>query len=104
MPTFRKADAPLLLDRAGAIVPLASSLRVRDAPPSGPLPPRPRQTLPAYGQARAGAGAPRHRNNDLSRDGDDVLVGAGGSGEGLNKGRRAWSAVERCGAYPQVAA
>src|SRR4029453_9575751 len=49
----------------------------RHAPPRRPLPPRPRQALPAHGQARAGAGAPHHRDDDVPRDGHDVLAGAG---------------------------
>ena len=58
--------------------------RTRHAPPRRPLPPRPRQALPAHGQARAGAGAPHHRDDDVPRDGHDVLAGEGGGGdEGL---------------------
>ena len=43
------------------------------------LPPRPREALPAYGQARAGAGASHHGDDDVPRDGDEVLAGAGGT-------------------------
>src|SRR5206468_10037460 len=50
----------------------------RDAPAGRPLPPRPRQALPAYGQARAGAGAPHHGDDDVSRDGYALLAGSGG--------------------------
>jgi Tetratricopeptide repeat len=46
-----------------------------------PLPPRPRQAVPAYGQPRAGAGAPHHCDDDVPRDGDDVLAGAGRGGD-----------------------
>jgi class 3 adenylate cyclase len=49
----------------------------RHAPPRRPLPPRPRQALPAHQQARAGPGAPRHRDDDVSRDGHALLAGAG---------------------------
>src|SRR5262249_54960629 len=45
------------------------------------LPSRPRQALPTHGQARAGAGAPHHRDNDVPRDGDEVLAGEGGRGD-----------------------
>ena len=51
------------------------------APARRPLPPRPRQALPAHGQARAGAGAPHHRDDDVPRDGHAVLAGAGGGGD-----------------------
>jgi len=46
--------------------------------PRRPLPPRPRQALPAHGQARAGAGASHRCDDDVPRDGDDVLAGGGG--------------------------
>src|SRR5262249_3133372 len=46
-----------------------------------PLPPRPRQALPAHGQARAGTEAPHHRDSDVPRDGYAVLPGAGGGGD-----------------------
>src|SRR5262249_61610549 len=35
--------------------------------------------------ARAGAGASHHRDDDVPRDGDDVLVGAGGGTGELNR-------------------
>jgi tetratricopeptide (TPR) repeat protein len=50
-------------------------------PPRRPLPPRPRQTVPTHGQARAGSGAPHHRHDDVPRDGHAVLAGAGGGGD-----------------------
>ena len=57
-------------------------------PPHRPLQTRPRQALAAHGPARAGAGASHHRNDDVPRDGDDVLAGAGrgrgGGGTGLS--------------------
>src|SRR5215471_17205334 len=39
------------------------------------------RALPAHGPARAGAGAPHHRNDDVPRDGDDVLAGEDGGGD-----------------------
>ena len=54
---------------------LAVELGMR--PPHRPLPPRSRQALPAHGPARAGAGASHHGDDDVSRDGNDVLAGAG---------------------------
>ena len=57
--------------------------RTRHAPPRRPLPPRPRQALPPHGQARAGPGAPRHRDDDVPRDGHDVLAGEGGGGDDI---------------------
>ena len=51
------------------------------APPRRPLPPRPRQALPAHGQAAGGAGAPRDGDDDVPRHGHDVLAGAGGGGD-----------------------
>jgi class 3 adenylate cyclase len=67
--------------RLDALSPGAGARRApRHAPPRRPLPSRPRQALPAHGQARAGAGAPRHRDDDVSRDGDDVLAGDSGGG------------------------
>jgi hypothetical protein len=50
----------------------------RDAPPRRPLPLRPRQASPAHGPERTGAGAPPHGDDDVPRDGDDVLAGGGG--------------------------
>jgi hypothetical protein len=44
-------------------------------------PPRPRQALPAHRQARAGAGEPHTRYDDVPRDGHDVLAGEGGGGD-----------------------
>jgi DNA-binding SARP family transcriptional activator len=42
--------------------------------------------LPPHGQARAGSGAPHHRDDDVPRDGHAVLAGAGGAeGVGLNR-------------------
>src|SRR5262249_47241215 len=35
------------------------------------------RALPAHAPARAGAGASHHRDDDVPRDGDDVLAGAG---------------------------
>src|SRR5437899_6973792 len=61
---------------------------MRHAPPRRPLPPRPRQALPAHGQAGAGAGAPHHCDDDVPRDGHAVLAGAGGGG---NEGTRVTS-------------
>ena len=55
--------------------------RTRHAPPRRPLPPRPRQALPAHGPARAGPGAPHHRDDDVPRDGHAVLAGAGRGGD-----------------------
>src|SRR5437899_2363394 len=52
-----------------------------DASRSRPLPPRPRQALPAHGQAARSAGAPHHRDDHVPRDGHDVLAGEGGSGD-----------------------
>jgi len=50
------------------------------------MPPRPRQALPAHGPARAGAGAPRHRDDYVPWDGHDVLAGeGGGGGDGLSR-------------------
>jgi class 3 adenylate cyclase len=67
--------------RLDALSPGAGARRApRHAPPRRPLPSRPRQALPAHGQARAGAGAPRHRDDDVSRDGDDVPAGDSGGG------------------------
>ena len=47
----------------------------------------------AHGQARAGAGAPHHRDDDVPRDGHAVLAGAGGGGDegalGTSMNRRA---------------
>ena len=39
------------------------------------------EALPAHGQARAGAGAPQHRDDDVPRDGHAVLAGSGGGGD-----------------------
>jgi len=50
------------------------------APSSPPLPPGPRQALPTDPKARAGSGAPHHRDDDVRRDGHAVLAGADGSG------------------------
>src|SRR5207249_4046795 len=57
---------------------LADELGMR--PARRPLPLRPRQALPAHGQARAGAGAPEDRHNDGPRHGHSVLAGTGRSG------------------------
>src|SRR6185369_13969922 len=46
-----------------------------------PLPPRPRQALPAHGQAGGGAGAPHDRDDDVPRYGHGILAGAGGGGD-----------------------
>src|SRR5262249_23741272 len=62
---------------------LASELGMR--PPRRPLPPRPRQALPAHGPARAGAGTPHHRDDDVPRDGDDVLAGEGAGTGAVNR-------------------
>ena len=48
--------------------------------PRRPLPPGPRQALPTDPKARAGSGAPHHRDDDVRRDGHAVLAGADGSG------------------------
>jgi len=45
------------------------------------LPRWPRQALPAHWLARAGAGAPDHRDDDVPREGHDVLAGEGGGGD-----------------------
>src|SRR6266446_6429132 len=42
-----------------------------------PLPPRPRQALPAHRQTAAGGGVPRHRDRDVPRDGHALLAHAG---------------------------
>src|SRR5262249_30325260 len=47
---------------------------------SGRSPHEPRQAL-SYGQARASPRAPHHRDDDVPRDGHDVLAGGGGSGD-----------------------
>jgi signal transduction histidine kinase len=52
--------------------------QTRHAPPRRPLPPRPRHALSARGQARAGPRAPRHRDDEVRRDGHAFLAGAGG--------------------------
>ena len=52
---------------------LASELEMR--PLVRPLPPRPRQALPADRQSRASPEAPDGRGGDVRRDGHDVLVG-----------------------------
>ena len=51
--------------------------RTGHAPPRRPLPPRPRQALPAHGQAAGSPGAPHHRDDHVPRDGDGLLAGAG---------------------------
>ena len=48
----------------------------------GPLPPRPRQALPAHEQTRAGPGTPHHSDGDVPRDGHAVLAGEGGGRAG----------------------
>src|SRR5256712_5271705 len=64
------------------------------------LPLRPGQALPASRQARAGPGAPCHRDNCIPRDGHAVLAGEGGDGvEGavlgvMNDGRSAMRASD----------
>src|SRR5262249_33909338 len=55
--------------------------RLEHAPPHRPLPPRPRQALPSHGRGAAGAGASHDRDDDVPRDGHDVLAGKGGSGD-----------------------
>jgi tetratricopeptide (TPR) repeat protein len=60
----------------------SGSKRPRYAPPRRPLPPRPRQAVPAHGRPPAGPGAPHHRRDDVSRDGHAVLAGAGGGSDG----------------------
>ena len=54
--------------------------RIRALAPRRPLPPRPRQALPAHGPARAGPGAPHHRDGNVPRNRHGILAGAGGSG------------------------
>jgi tetratricopeptide (TPR) repeat protein len=51
------------------------------SPPRRPLPPWPRQALAAHRQARGAPRAPHHRDDDVPRDGHDVLAGAGGGGD-----------------------
>jgi len=64
----------------------------RHAAPRRPLPPRPRQALPPYGQARADPRAPDGRDGDVPRDGHALLARAGGGGdEGVHVGRSASS-------------
>src|SRR5437773_11130861 len=64
------------------------------------LPLRIGQALPASRQARAGPGAPCHRDNCIPRDGHAVLAGEGGDGvEGavlgvMNDGRSAMRASD----------
>src|SRR3989475_11566411 len=64
------------------------------------LPLRPGQALPARWQARAGPGAPCHRDNRIPRDGHAVLAGEGGDGVGgavlgvMNAGRLAMRASD----------
>jgi len=41
---------------------------------------KPRQALPAHGPAAGGSEAPRHRDDDVPRDGHALLAGAGGGG------------------------
>src|SRR5262249_51343345 len=70
---------------SGTLRPCSTScpLRQRELgmlPRVAPLPPRPRQALPAHGQARAGAGASHDRDSHVPRDGHDVLAGEGGGG------------------------
>jgi tetratricopeptide (TPR) repeat protein len=59
---------------------LALADELGPAPALGPLPSRPGQALSAHGQARAGPRAPRHRDDDVPRDGNDVLAGTGRGG------------------------
>jgi tetratricopeptide (TPR) repeat protein len=54
----------------------------RHAPARRPLPPRPRQALPAHRQAPAGAGTSHHRDHDVPRNGHAILAGAGRGGDG----------------------
>src|SRR2546422_337775 len=64
------------------------------------LPLRPGQALPARWQARAGPGAPCHRDNRIPRDGHAALAGEGGDGVGgavlgvMNAGRLAMRASD----------
>ncbi len=75
-------------ERPGPLPPGAGARRAaRHAPARRPLPPRPRQALPAHGQARAGPRAPHHRDDDVPRDGHAVLAGAGGGGAEALRGR-----------------
>jgi hypothetical protein len=55
------------------------------------LPLRPRQALPAHGQAAGGAGAPCHRDDDVLRDGHALLAGAG-------RGGNVWTGLMAMGA------
>jgi transcriptional regulator with AAA-type ATPase domain/tetratricopeptide (TPR) repeat protein len=50
----------------------------RHEPPRRPLPPGPRQVVPAHGPARAGARALDYRDCHVPRDGHAVLAGTGG--------------------------
>jgi tetratricopeptide (TPR) repeat protein len=54
----------------------------RHAPPHRPLPSRARQALPAHGQWRPSPRTPRHRDDDVPRNGHAVLAGAGRGGPG----------------------
>ncbi len=66
-------------ERRGPLPPGAGARgAARNAPTRRPLPPRPRQALPARGQARAGPRAPDRRDDDVPRDGHAILAGAGG--------------------------
>src|SRR5262245_15155226 len=51
------------------------------AAPHCSLPLQPRRALSAHGQARAGAGASRHRDDNVPRDGANLLCGAGGGAD-----------------------
>jgi len=46
-----------------------------------PLPPRPRQAVPAHEQARASPGARDQSHDDVPRDGHGVLAGEGRGGD-----------------------
>src|SRR5215510_5886193 len=53
----------------------------RHGAPRRALPPRPRQALLAHRPARAGAGPSDHRDDDVPRNGDDILAREGGGGD-----------------------
>src|SRR5207245_8651159 len=87
--TFWPVSQPATLEptpkRPSATIGRAYISPRRHAPPRRPLPPWPRQALSAHRQARAGARAPQHRDDDVPRDGHAVLAGAGGDAGELNR-------------------
>jgi putative FmdB family regulatory protein len=55
--------------------------RPRDGPRTGSCTSRPREATPERWRSRAGSRASHHRDDDVPRDGHDVLVGEGGGGD-----------------------